>query len=142
MSIDELDDVRPGDPIIAEQATVVKRLLNRKVTGPGVIETATGWHIRPLPGGRGTPAKLVRVSAVLEDRLTCQEVRLTDWRTWENVGDTFDAAAWPTQELSDYENASNIVMVAFKFSGYWVVEMTGDRPYVEYPQAFCDSCDG
>lgn len=41
-----LRDVMKGDPISARQWNEVLRLLKRNVTGPDVIETATGWHIK------------------------------------------------------------------------------------------------
>lgn len=45
--IDKLKNVKPGDPISAEQANLIRRLLRREVTGPGVHADSTGWHVRP-----------------------------------------------------------------------------------------------
>lgn len=53
---DDLPLFKPGDKILAKHANTIRRLLGRRVTGPGVIETSTGWHIRGFQraGGEGT----------------------------------------------------------------------------------------
>jgi len=65
---------------------------------------------------------------------------MIDWREWQNVGEIFDAAAWPSQELSDYEGADQIIMKAEKYGTYWVVQLMGDRLHAVYPDAFCEAC--
>lgn len=42
-----LHHVRPGDRPSASQWNLMVDLLKRRVTGDGVYEDATGWHIRP-----------------------------------------------------------------------------------------------
>lgn len=115
------------------------RLLNRRVTGQQIIETSEGWLVRPKP--RGRTAKLVNVIGVLEDRLSVIEVRLTGFTAHEQIGSAFDAAPWPGQLLDDYNGKDEIVMRAEKFNGFWVVQMTGDRQYTDFPADLCDPCE-
>lgn len=51
MSINELllRKVMKGDPLSAREHNEIIRLLKRKITGPLVQETSTGWHIRREP---------------------------------------------------------------------------------------------
>ena len=51
-----LRKVKKGDPLSAREYNEIIRLLKRKVTGPNVVETATGWHIRPEPPPPAAPA--------------------------------------------------------------------------------------
>jgi len=130
----------PGDPLSAEQGALITQLLRRTFTGAGVMQTSRGWTITQRPSTPVAAQRLVRITAVLSDRLRCQEVRMIDWREWQNVGEIFDAAAWPSQELSDYEGADQIIMKAEKYGTYWVVQLMGDRLHAVYPDAFCEAC--
>jgi len=52
-----LRKVKRGDPISAREWNEFVRLLKRTITGPNVVETSTGWHIKG--GGDDDPATLV-----------------------------------------------------------------------------------
>ena len=53
-----------------------------------------------------------------------------------------NAHPWPGQTINDYRYKRNVTMVAFKFGDEWRVLMTGDRPYVPFPDDFCEACGG
>lgn len=49
MSQDQLHPVREGDALSAEDWNRLRKLASRRVTGPLVVETSEGWHIRRDP---------------------------------------------------------------------------------------------
>jgi hypothetical protein len=135
-----LREVRRGDRPSASQHNLMIELLRRRHHGELVTQVGGDTFVRSRAKSRPT-IKLVVVTSVMEDRLRVQEISVTSLHgTWERTGPSFDAAPWPSQQLSDYEDKSSIVMIAHKFGSYWVVQMTGDRVYGTWPADFCDEC--
>lgn len=68
MSLKESLKVREGDPITMERWNALVDLAARKVTGPNVVETSSGWHIRGVPGGAaGSPIKVARLTGFVRE---------------------------------------------------------------------------
>jgi hypothetical protein len=60
--------------------------------------------------------------------------------TFENYGNERIAYAQPGQLGWHYDNKADIIMLAIKYHGYWFVIMTGDRPYIQWPDSICSEC--
>lgn len=123
-------------------------LADPDVVGPNdvAVEFLDGFYRFPSdPAFQGT--LLVRVGYVAEsgtpnepgheaERITVTEVALNG----DLIPPDLEAAPWPGQKLSDYKNKQNITMLAHWFEDKWVVQMTGDRPYVPFPADTCEVC--
>ena len=55
-----LRDVKTGQPVSAKQWNEMVRRVNRKITGPRVIETPHGWHIRDTPFVAGSIGSVIK----------------------------------------------------------------------------------
>ena len=104
-----LKKVKAGDPLSASEHNEIIRLLNRRVTGPNVIETSTGWHIRPDPP---SPAAA-----------TSFEIAISEWA---QVRDT-DA-----NTTYDYQAASSEILLNSSGDEYRMVYRLDDAPYGDF----------
>jgi hypothetical protein len=80
----DLPAVKKGDRLSAKQQNILRRLVRRRITGPNVIETGDGWHVRrevqaPHPimlrnaSGETAPAYgVAEVTDVLDEGQTIQ----------------------------------------------------------------------
>jgi len=69
-----IDKVIRGDGISASQWNMLVRKANRRITGPRVIETPDGWHIRDQPlqeGGTGTGVQQFIIQSIAADSFQC-----------------------------------------------------------------------
>lgn len=71
---------RPGDILKHDEIILIGRLLSRKVTGSGVIETSTGWSIRDAQKGDKERIVLIRsvdllINGYERDKILVQRVR-------------------------------------------------------------------
>lgn len=60
--------------------------------------------------------------------------------TMINVDEEQLCFPWPGQQMSDYKDKDQIVMLAILVRDVWFVLMTGDRVYADFPTTFCDGC--
>jgi len=76
--IDQLKEVDRGDLIPSDQWNIMVRLLRRRVTGDGVIETSGGWHIRPGGAPGGQTVVLVRDPESTHKTLHVRKIKYAD----------------------------------------------------------------
>lgn len=69
----DLQKVKIGDPITADFINTVVEMTRREVTGPGVVASASGWHIRPVTSRGGANARWV----VIRPPLAAGDVKVT-----------------------------------------------------------------
>ncbi|KKL73547.1 hypothetical protein LCGC14_2073780 [marine sediment metagenome] len=95
-TIDDLPIVAPGDEVSAEHYNVIRALLARIVTGPGVLADSTGWHLLPMDGGDVSDLKFVRLNSALDgdfpaNSVSAEAVELdVSAGQWDDTGETVD----------------------------------------------------
>lgn len=89
------------------------------------------------------PLKLVKVVGLGGTTLTVQPLKLilsAGIAFPVPDGVTATMYPWPGYPTSYYANKSSIVMIAVQFNDLWIVCMTGDRFYGNWPASLCSEC--
>lgn len=134
-----LPNVYPGDPILARHQRELIRSARRKITGPNVIETIDGFHIRGPKVSR--PITVVLVEAPASDAETLMVRRVREINdppvpagTYEWDGEPFEAYPDFGHTAEDYADfvldgdldINAMFHKAYRSRGVWRVEFAGE----------------
>ena len=142
-----LNNIRPGQPITAEIINLIKVLASREVTGPDVIQTASGWHVRGRNKKAGAGANVCIITGITpgEDRYVGRRVDaellpLDEEDVFFNCFKTPSAdqpilAYLPRPKLVDVRVNANGDLLPFEFPEdapglmpYWEMTLEGSAP--------------
>lgn len=95
--------VRPGELVTAEKWNAVIKFLTRDVTGPNVVKSATGWHVRRDP----RPESTVKTAVITAVGTTVFTGEFRD-DNGDPIGDPFTIYCLSAPAISGVMGAQNL----------------------------------